>query len=56
MANKYKVNVSYLKFMFDDRNEALDFAETAFEKLVDDRRSVDITIIRDQEQEDEEDE
>lgn len=54
MANKYRVSVSYLKFVFDDRNEALDFAETAFEKIVDDRRSVEMTIIR--EQEDEEDE
>ncbi len=54
MANKYRVSISYLKFMFDDRNEALDFAETAFEKIVDDNRSVEMTIIR--EQEDEEDE
>ena len=28
--NKYKVEISYLKFMFDDREVALDFAETAF--------------------------
>ena len=54
MANKYRVSISYLKFMFDDRNEALDFAETAFEKIVDDNRPVELTIIR--EQEDEEDE
>ncbi len=51
MANKYRVSVSYLKFVFDDRNEALDFAETAFEKIVDDKRSVEITIIREQEDE-----
>lgn len=54
MANKYRVSISYLKFEFDDRNEALDFAETAFEKIVDDNRSVEMTILR--EQEDEEDE
>lgn len=54
MANKYRVSISYLKFMFDDRNEALDFAETAFEKIVDDNGSVEMTILR--EQEDEEDE
>lgn len=54
MANKYRVSISYLEFMFDDRNEALDFALTASEKIVDDNRSVELTIIR--EQEDEEDE
>ena len=35
MANKYKVKVSYISFMFEDRNEAIDFAETAFDKMVD---------------------
>ena len=46
MANKYKVSISYLKFIFDDRSEALDFAETAFNKIEEDNRSVDITIVR----------
>lgn len=58
MANKYQVKVSYIKFEFEDRNEAIDFAETAFEKLVDeDRRHVELSIERDEEeQEDEGDE
>ena len=52
MANKYIVKVSYIKFEFEDRNEAIDFAETAFEKMVDDdRRNVEISIDRDEEDE-----
>ena len=27
MANKYEVSISYIKFMFNDRTEAIDFAE-----------------------------
>lgn len=52
MANKYKVSISYLKFIFDDRSEAIDFAETAFEKNIDKDKSVNITIVEDTEQED----
>lgn len=52
MANKYTVKVSYIRFEFDDRNEAIDFAETAFEKLVDDNRGVEIYIEREEEEED----
>ena len=46
MANKYKVEVSYISFMFDDRNEAVDFAETAFDNMVDKNRGVEISIER----------
>ena len=49
MANRYEVKISYIKFVFDDRNEAIDFAETAFEKVDDDSRSVTITIAKEQE-------
>lgn len=46
MANKYRVKVSYISFMFEDRNEAIDFAETAFDKMVDENRGVEISIVR----------
>ena len=45
MANKYEVKISYITFTFDDRNEAIDFAETAFEKSTDKDRSVRINIV-----------
>lgn len=51
MANKYIVKVSYIKFEFEDRNEAIDFAETAFDKIVDENRGVEISIVRADEEE-----
>lgn len=56
MANKYVVKVSYISFEFEDRNEAIDFAETAFEKMVDDTRGVEIYIEREEDPEEQEDE
>lgn len=56
MANKYVVKVSYISFEFEDRNEAIDFAETAFEKMVDDTRGVEIYIEREENPEEQEDE
>lgn len=50
MANKYIVKVSYIKFEFEDRNEAIDFAETAFDKMVDENRGVAISIERAEEE------
>ena len=50
MANKYKVKVSYISVMFDDRTEAIDFAETAFDKMVDENRGVEISIERAEEE------
>lgn len=50
MANKYIVKVSYFKFEFEDRNEAIDFAETAFDKMVDENRGVEISIERAEEE------
>lgn len=50
MANKYIVKVSYIKFEFEDRNEAIDFAETAFDKMVDENRGVEISIERAEEE------
>ena len=35
MANKYRVKVSYISFMFEDRNEAID-----------ENRGVEISIVR----------
>lgn len=55
MANKYQVKVSYIRFVFDDRNEAIDFAETAFEKLVDSSKAVEISIFNDPEESPEDD-
>ena len=46
MANKYEVKISYIKFVFDDRNEAIDFAEMAFDKVVEDSRTVEIKIVK----------
>ena len=51
MANKYEVSISYIKFVFNDRTEAIDFAETAFDSIVDNSRAVEIKIIREQEDE-----
>lgn len=51
MANKYIVKVSYIKFEFEDRSEAIDFAETAFDKMVDENRGVEISIVRADEEE-----
>ena len=47
---KYIVKVSYIKFEFEDRNEAIDFAETAFDKMVDENRGVEILIERAEEE------
>lgn len=52
MANKYEVKISYIKFEFDDRNEAIDFAETAFDHIDEDNRTVEMRIVhRDEEDE-----
>ena len=45
--NKYKVEISYLKFTFDDRMTALDFAEMAFNS-VEENRSVEITFVKEE--------
>ena len=45
MANKYRVDISYRKFVFDDRKKAIDFAETAFNSREDKELSVEIKII-----------
>lgn len=56
MINKYRVEIGYRNFTFDDRSEAIDFAETAF-NTSDDREAVSIELISVQEeQEDEGDE
>lgn len=44
---KYKVEISYLKFTFDDRMTALDFAETAFNSA-EENRSVEITFVKEE--------
>lgn len=49
MTNKYRVEIGYRKFTFDDRSEAIDFAETAFNSS-DDREGVSIDLIRVQEE------
>lgn len=55
MTNKYRVEIGYKKFTFDDRSEAIDFAETAFNSS-DDREGVSIDLIRvEKEQEGEDD-
>lgn len=43
--NKYKVEISYLKFIFDDRLTALDFAEMALNS-VEGERSVEIKLVK----------
>ena len=50
MANKYKVKVSYVPFIFEDRKEAIDFAETAFDKMVDKNRDVEISFEKAEEE------
>lgn len=45
MANKYIVTVSYIKFVFDERSEALDFAETAVNACAD-ARAVELKIVK----------
>lgn len=50
--NKYKVEISYLKFTFDDRMTALDFAETAFNSA-EENRSVEIKLVKEEEDDDE---
>lgn len=56
MTNKYRVEIGYRKFTFDDRSEAIDFAETAFNSS-DDKEGVSIDLIRvEEEQEGEGDE
>lgn len=49
MTNKYRVEVGYRKFTFDNRSVAIDFAETAFNSS-DDREGVSIDLIRVQEE------
>lgn len=54
MTNKYRVEIGYRKFTFDDRSEAIDFAETAFNSS-DDREGVSIDLIRVEEKQEDED-
>lgn len=49
MTNKCRVKIGYWTFTFDDRSEAIDFAETAF-NYSDDREGVSIDLIRVQEE------
>lgn len=44
MAKKYKVEIGYIDFMFDGKYEAIQFADTAFNTLADDR-SVSVKIV-----------
>lgn len=48
MANKYIVKVSYIRFAFNDRVEALDFAETAFNSVTEDNRAVEVEFVREE--------
>lgn len=50
MANKYIVTVSYIKFVFDEREAALDFAETAFNACTDEK-SVELKIVKEDDNE-----
>lgn len=45
--NKYKVEISYLKFTFDDRMTALDFAEMAFSSA-EENTSVEIRLVKEE--------
>ncbi len=45
--NKYKVEISYLKFTFDDRMTALDFAEMAFNSA-EGNESVEIRLVKEE--------
>lgn len=49
MTNKYRVEIGYMKFTFDDWSEAIDFAVTAF-NYSDDIEGVSIGLIRVQEE------
>ncbi len=44
---KYRVRIDYHDYIFEDRNEALDFAETAFFRS-DKPRDVSIDLIREE--------
>lgn len=48
MAAKYIVKVSYIEFMFNDRIEALDFAESAFNSVTEDNRTVEVKFVREE--------
>lgn len=50
MANKYIVTVSYIKFVFDERDAALDFAETAF-NACSEEKSVELKIVKEDDNE-----
>ena len=47
---KYVVTVRYMNFIFDDRGEALDFADTAFVH-VDEPSAVSIKLVHEEEEE-----
>ena len=47
---KYIVKVSYIEFTFTDRLEALDFAETAFNSVTEDGRTVEVKFVREEAQ------
>lgn len=50
MANKYIVTVSYVEFVFDEREAALDFAETAFNACAEEK-SVELKIVKEDDNE-----
>lgn len=57
MKKTYTVSISYLKFKFDSRGFAMDFADDAFDHLVDKSKSVELSIEEEDETgEEEEDE
>ena len=45
--NKYKVEISYLHFTFDDRMAALDFAEMAFNSA-EENPSIEIELVKEE--------
>ena len=50
IADDAELNRDILKFIFDDRSEAIDFAETAFNSADDKNEGVSINLIRVQEE------
>lgn len=52
---KYKVRIGYTDFIFEDGEEAINFAETAVKHLMDDDKDVTVTIYYEEEDEENED-
>ena len=50
---KYKVRIGYTDFIFEDGEEAINFAETAVKHLMDDDKEVTVTIFYGEETADE---